>query len=111
MTSIRNDHVKTRLSPIPVWVKLGVAGFGSLALAHWAPAVIDPVLIVAGFVMLLGAIIGLRLWVSELVPRAQLIFEIERFSRPAHDRVPLWSATETEDEGERAELRHADHGP
>lgn len=88
-TSIRNDLVKLRISPIPVWVKLGVAGFGSLALAHWAPAGIDAVLIIAGSVMLLGAIIGLRLWVSELIPRAKLISESERFSRPTGLPYPM----------------------
>lgn len=80
--------MQPRISAVPVWVRLGAIGLGSLAFARWAPAGIDAALIIAGFVMLVGAIIGLRLWVSELIPRTPLMPETERSSRP-HDFVPL----------------------
>jgi hypothetical protein len=84
----RNNPAKIRFSAIPAWVKRGAAGLVALGLARWAPAGIDVVLIIGGSIMVLAATIGLRMWVSELVPRATLLSAREGFNRPMQHGLP-----------------------
>lgn len=65
--------MKTASEGIPPWVKLGAAGFGTVVLARWAPTGIDVVLIISGALMMLGALIWARIWVTGLVPRGALV--------------------------------------
>ena len=62
-------RTQTNESAIPAWVKLGGAGRGTVALARWVPVGIDAVLILAGALMMVGALAWARVWVTRLVPR------------------------------------------
>lgn len=64
--------MKTAFETIPGWLKLGGVGFGTVMLTRWVPAGIGTALILSGAVMMLGALIWTRIWVTGLVPRAAL---------------------------------------
>jgi hypothetical protein len=64
-----NGHADERRIAIPMWAKLGAVGLGTLLLAQWVPIGLKAIPVVAGAIMILGAFIWGRVWVTQLVPR------------------------------------------
>ena len=52
---------------VPAWLKLGAVGLGMLILGLLVPPAAHSIPIVAGALMLLGALLWSRLWITEVV--------------------------------------------
>ena len=52
---------------VPAWLKLGAVGLGMIILGLLVPPATHPIPIVAGALMLLGALLWSRLWATEVV--------------------------------------------